>query len=91
MNSRSFDASFGEKTSAKSEYSVEIEVRASFTTNAIMCVLQKGWILPSWSLLELLRKAMYTTNILCPGSRTVIVNSFFPISLTCLIVERAFQ
>ena len=85
----SFEANFEEKTSAKSEYSVGIEVGASFATNAAIYALQKGWILPFW--LGLSREAMWTTKISYPRSKAVAANSFFPTSLTRLVVGKAFS
>ena len=58
MCSESFKASSGEKTSAKSEYLVEIEVEASFATNAAIYALQEGWTSPFWVLLGLLGKVI---------------------------------
>ena len=91
MYSRSSEVSSGEKTSAKLEYSVGIKMEALFTINAAICVLQEGWTLSSGLLLRFSRKAMCTTKFLCPGSKAVATNSFFPISSTCLVVGRAFS
>ena len=85
----SSEASFREKTSAKSEYSVRIEVGALFAINTAICALQEEWTSSFWLLLGLLIEATYTMKILCPGSRVVAANSFFPTSLTCLVVRRA--
>ena len=81
--SGSSEASSGEKTSAKSEYSVGIEVGASFATNAAICALREGCTSPSW--LGLSREATWTTKVSCPGSRAAAANSFFPTGLTHLV------
>ena len=76
---------------AKSEYSMEIEIRALFATNIAIYALQKKLILSSWLLLKLSKETRYILKISYPGSRTVATNFFFSISLTYLIVERVFS
>ena len=39
MCSRSIEANFGEKMSAKSKYSVRMKVKTLFTTNIAICAL----------------------------------------------------
>ena len=91
MCSKSSEASSGEKTSAMLEYLVGIEVETSFATNTAICALWDGWTLPSWVLLGLSREITWTMKISYPGSRTKAANSFFPTSLTCLVVRSAFS
>ena len=66
-------------------------MKVSLTINATICTMQKRWTLPSWSLLELSKKAIYTIKVLYFRLRAATANSFFPINLTCLIVEKAFS
>ena len=85
--SRCSEASSKEEIFAKSKYLVEIEVEASFATNATICALQEGWRLFSW--LGFSKKAMCTTKVSCLGSIAGVANSFFPTNLTRLVVKRA--
>ena len=89
MYSRSFETSSGKKTSAKSEYSMGIKMKASFATNAAIYALQKGWT--SLSLLKLSREATYTIKVSCPRSKAAAANSFFSTSSTCLVIKKTFS
>ena len=62
-----------------------------FAINAVICALQEGWTSLSLLLLRLLREATYTIKVSCPASRTVATNFFFPTSLTCLVIGKAFS
>ena len=80
--SGSSTANFGEKTSAKSVYSLGTLVRASSAFRwAIWALLERCTSSPKATL----RAAMWTTKASCSKSRAA-GNSFFPISSTCLVV-----
>ena len=85
----SSEANSGEKTFAKSEYLIKIEVRASFAINAAIFALQKRWTSLSW--LGLLKEATYTTKVSYSRLKAIATNFFFPNSSTRLVVGRAFS
>ena len=64
-------------------------MKVLFAINAAIYALQEGWTSLFW--LELSKEATWTTKISCPGSRAAAADSFFPTSLTCLVIERAFS
>ena len=85
--SGSSGANFGEKISVKSAYSLGTSIRVSFAFRRAISAFFKGYLsLPKF----ILRAAMYTIKASCFSSRTAAVNSFFLISLTCLVVESIF-
>ena len=90
MYSGRSETSFGEKISAKLEYSVGIVIRALFTINAAICALQKRWTLPFWLLLGFSKEVTCIIKISYSESRAAATNSFFPTSSIRLVVKRAF-
>ena len=75
---------FDENTSAKKVYLSGTLVRALSTFKLAILALIDGYTLSPKSTLK---AAVCTIKVLCFRLKTVIINSFFPINLTYLIVR----